>query len=44
LTLFTKATNATLFKRLMYYRQSGVYRQTVLGNIALTVAAIIKKL
>lgn len=44
LTLFTKATNATLFNRLMYYRQSGVYRQTVLGNIALVVAAIIKKL
>jgi glycosyltransferase involved in cell wall biosynthesis len=44
LTLFTKATNASLFKRLMYYRQSGVYRQTVLGNIALAIAAIIKKL
>jgi glycosyltransferase involved in cell wall biosynthesis len=44
LKLFTKATNATLFKRLMYYRQSGVYRQTVLGNIALAVAVIIKKI
>lgn len=44
LTLFTKATSATLFKRLMYYKQSGVYRQTVLGNIGLVVAAIIKRL
>src|SRR5665213_4214854 len=44
LTLFTRATRASLFKRIMYYRQSGVYRQTVLGNIALVVAAIIKKL
>jgi glycosyltransferase involved in cell wall biosynthesis len=44
LTLFTKATKAKLFKRLMYYRQSGVYRQTMLGNIAMFVSLIINKL
>ena len=44
LTLFAKATNADLFERLRSYRQSGIYRQTVLGNIGLVVAAIIKRL
>jgi glycosyltransferase involved in cell wall biosynthesis len=44
LTLFTKSRKAKLFKRLMYYRQSGVYRQTVLGNIAMFLAMIINKL
>jgi len=44
LTLFAKATNATLFKRLMYYKQSGVYRQTMLDDIGLFIAAIIKRL
>jgi len=44
LTLFAKATNATLLQRLMYYKQSGVYRQTMLDNIGLFIAVIIKRL
>lgn len=44
LNLFTKARNGTLLERLLYYKRSGVYRQTVLGNIGLIVAAIIKRL
>jgi len=44
LTLFTRATRASLFKRIMYYRQSGVYRQSVIDNIAMFIAVIIKKL
>jgi glycosyltransferase involved in cell wall biosynthesis len=44
LTLFAKATNAPLFKRLMYYKHSGVYRQTMLDDIGLFIAAIIKRL
>jgi glycosyltransferase involved in cell wall biosynthesis len=42
--LFGKARTASLFGRLAYLRQSGVYRQTLLGNIALVVAAIIKRI
>ena len=44
LTLFTKARNANLLKRLQYFRRSGVYRQTVLGNVALIIGAILKRL
>ena len=44
LMLFAKATSASLMKRLAYLRQSGVYRQTLLGNIGLIAAAIIKRI
>jgi hypothetical protein len=44
LTLFAKARTATLFRRLIYFKRSGVYRQTLLGNIGLVVAAIIKRI
>jgi hypothetical protein len=44
LTLFAKATSASLPKRLAYLRQSGVYRQTLLGNIGLIAATIIKRI
>ena len=43
-TLFAKATSASLLKRLLYLRQSGVYRQTWLGNIGLVAATIIKRI
>ncbi len=44
LALFTKATTSGLFRRLMYYKRSGVYRQTLLDNIGMVVAAIMNKL
>lgn len=44
LELFAKARSASLLKRLCYLRRSGVYRQTLLGDFGLLVAAILKKL
>ena len=44
LELFAKTRSASLLKRLLYLAQSGVYRQTLLGNLGLFVAAIVKKL
>jgi glycosyltransferase involved in cell wall biosynthesis len=44
LELFAKARSASLLKRLVYLRQSGVYRQTLLGNVGLYAAAILKKI
>lgn len=44
LALFAQATSASLPKRLAYLRQSGVYRQTLLGNIGLIAATIIKRI
>ena len=44
LELFAKARSASLLRRLDYLRQSGVYRQTLLGNIGLIAAAILKKI
>ena len=44
LELFAKARSASLLKRLRYLRQSGVYRQTLLGNVSLFAAAILKKI
>jgi hypothetical protein len=43
LMLFAKATSASLLKRLIYLKRSGVYRQTLLGNFGLVAAAIIKR-
>ena len=44
LELFAKARSASFLKRLYYLRQSGVYRQTLLDNIGLFAAAILKKI
>lgn len=44
LELFVKARSASLLKRLYYLRQSGVYRQNLLGNLGLLAAAILKRL
>jgi glycosyltransferase involved in cell wall biosynthesis len=44
LALFVKARCNSLPKRLYYLRQSGVYRQTLLGNLALFAATILKRI
>ena len=44
LALFAKARCASLPKRLYYLRQSGVYRQTLLGNLGLLAATILKRI
>jgi Glycosyl transferase family 2 len=44
LQLFAAARAAPLTKRLVYLRQSGVYRQTLLGNLGLLVAAVVKRI
>jgi hypothetical protein len=43
LTLFTEARDANLLYRLIKLRDSGVYRQTLFGNMSLVFAAILKK-
>ncbi|WP_052285258.1 glycosyltransferase [Kluyvera genomosp. 1] len=40
---FTKARNASLFYRVFYFFRSKVYRQSLLGNIALLLGVILKK-
>lgn len=40
---FTKVRSESLFTRLYSIRSSGIYRQTLLGNVGLAVAAIFKK-
>jgi hypothetical protein len=44
LQLFAKARTAPLLKRLYYLKQSGVYRQTWLGNVGLVVATLLKRI
>jgi len=44
LEYFVKARSASLPKRLYYLRQSGVYRQTLLGNLGLAAAAIFNRI
>ena len=44
LDLFAAARTAPLAKRLKYLRQSGVYRQTLLGNLGLLAAAVINRI
>src|ERR1039457_4707585 len=44
LQLFAKARTASLLKRLYYLKQSGVYRQTLLGNIGLLAATLLKRI
>ena len=40
---FIMARNSNLFKRILYFAKSGVYRQTFIGNIALFIGVVIKK-
>ncbi len=40
---FVKARNSSLLKRIFYFAKSGVYRQTLIGNIALFIGILIKK-
>jgi glycosyltransferase involved in cell wall biosynthesis len=44
LQLFAKARTASLLKRIYYLKRSGVYRQTLLGNIGLLMATVLKKI
>lgn len=44
LALFAKARKSPLLKRLLLIFRSGVYRQTLLGNLGLTAAAILQRL
>ena len=44
LALFAKARTAPLPQRLYYLKQSGVYRQTLLGNIGLLAATVLKRI
>jgi hypothetical protein len=44
LQLFAKARTASLLKRLYYLKQSGVYRQTLLDNIGLLAATVLKRI
>ena len=41
---FAKARNMGLFYRLVYLRRSGIYRQTLLGNLGLFLAVVCKKI
>jgi glycosyltransferase involved in cell wall biosynthesis len=44
LMLFAEARTATLLRRLLYLKRSGVYRQTLLDNFGLFAAAIINRI
>jgi glycosyltransferase involved in cell wall biosynthesis len=44
LGLFAKARSASLPKRLYYLRKSGVYRQSMPGNLTLLAAALLKRI
>jgi glycosyltransferase involved in cell wall biosynthesis len=44
LQLFMKARRAPLLQRLYLLKKSGVYRQTLFGNFALSVAAVLRKI
>ena len=44
LELFACAREMSLFSRLIQIKRSGIYRQTLLGNIGLIAAAVFKKL
>ena len=43
LTNFIKARESYFLKRIFYFLKSGVYRQTLIGNIALFIGIVIKK-
>jgi hypothetical protein len=42
--LFAKARTASLLQRVYYLKQSGVYRQTLLGNIGLLAATLFNRI
>ncbi len=44
LRLFMQARTAPLLKRVLYLKQSGVYRQRLIGNIGLLVATLLKRI
>ena len=44
LQLFAKARTASFLQRVYYLKQSGVYRQTLLGNIGLLAATLLKRI
>jgi glycosyltransferase involved in cell wall biosynthesis len=44
MAFFAQARSASLLRRLINFKRSGVYRQTFLGNVWLLVAAIIKRI
>jgi glycosyltransferase involved in cell wall biosynthesis len=44
LEAFSAARTASLPRRLLYLRRSGVYRQTLLGNLGLLAAALMKRI
>jgi hypothetical protein len=44
LDLFSTARNRSLFPRLIGIKRSGIHRQTMLGNLGLFVAALLKRL
>jgi hypothetical protein len=44
LALFAKARSASLSKRVYYVRKSGVYRQSLLGDLTLLAATILKRI
>jgi len=41
---FAKAREMSLLPRLLRLKRSGVYRQTILGNLGLVAAAIFRKM
>lgn len=41
---FIKARNSNFLKSIFYFVKSGVYRQTLIGNIALFIGVVIKKI
>ena len=41
---FVKARQMSFIRRLMYLKRSGIYRQTLLGNLGLIAAAVFRKI
>lgn len=44
LACFARARDMNLISRLIYLKRSGIYRQTLLGNLGLIIAAVFKKI
>lgn len=44
LNYFDRARHSSLFERYLFFKRSGVYRQTLRGNVALLIAVLIKKI
>jgi glycosyltransferase involved in cell wall biosynthesis len=44
LDIFIKARRVSLFKRLYLLKKSGIYRQTLFGNLAMWVAALLRRI